>query len=71
MPRFPFPLGSPVPPPAVIPPPPPFWTGVGPNSLHWQAVHAGQIPRFEHIFPQESGAQQQWKRDTEPPFGTP
>lgn len=67
-----FPLGAGIPaapPPA--PPTPPFWTALGPDALGWQAVTAGQMPRFEHIFPQEPGADQQWRRDTDSPFGTP
>ena len=70
MPHLPFPLGATIPAVVVPPPPPPFWTAVGPGSLSWQAVTGGQIPRFEHIFPQESGAEQQFVKITEPPFGT-
>ena len=70
--RFPFTFG--VAGPAVVPPPPPpppFWTNVTHSALAWMAVRGGQIPRFEHIFPQESGSDQQFVRDTDEPFGTP
>lgn len=60
MPRLPFPLGAIAPPPATIPPPPPFWTPGTARALSWTALQAGQIPRFEHIYPQESGAAQQF-----------
>ena len=72
MPRFPFAWGSgteAAPPPP--PPEPPFWTPVTAHSLGWQAVHGGQMPRFEHIWPQESGAEQQFVKITTPPVGTP
>ena len=71
MPRFPLTLGATVSGIIIPPPPPPFWTPLGKNSLGWQAVSAGQMPRFEHVFPQESGGDQQFKRDTTPPIGTP
>lgn len=57
------------PPPA--PPAPPFWTNISHSALQWMAVRGGQIPRFEHIFPQQSGSDQQFVRDTTAPFGTP
>ena len=68
---FPLPLGSTVP--AIVEPPsePPFWTNVTHSSLQWIAHSQGQIPRFEHVFPQESGSDQQFVRDTDEPFGTP
>ena len=72
MPRFPFSWGAGIaaePPPP--PPEPPFWVPVTSGPLGWQAVTAGQIPRFEHIYPQEPGADQQWVRDRDEPFGTP
>ena len=73
MPRFffPFPLGATVPPVVIPPPPPPFWGTVGVGTLSWSAVHAGPLPRFEHIYPQESGGEQQFVKITDPPFGTP
>ena len=63
MPRFlfPFPMGAEpgaAPPPP--PPPPPFWTKLARGALTWQFVTAGQLPRFEHIYPQEAGAEQQF-----------
>jgi hypothetical protein len=70
--RFPFGWGSATP--SVPPPPPPeppFWTNITHAALTWFAVRGNQMPRFEHVFPQESGADQQFVRDTEPPFGTP
>ena len=70
--RFPFTFGVAGPavaPPA--PPAPPFWTNVTHSSLHWIAHRAGRLPRFEHIFPQESGADQQFTQITESPFGVP
>ena len=60
MPRFPLSLGARVPPPTVIPPPPPFWTNLTANALGWQRVRMGLMPRLEHVFPQESGAAQQF-----------
>lgn len=71
MPQFPLTLGATVPAIVVPPPPPPFWVNLTAGSLQWNAVRAGQMPRFEHIFPQEPGADQQWRRDTDEPFGTP
>ena len=73
MPRLMFgvPWGATVPPIVVPPPPPPFWTPVTGNTLHWQAVRGGRMPRFEHVFPQESGADQQFVKLTTPPTGTP
>lgn len=71
MPRFPFSWGARVPPAVVIPPPPPFWSPVTANALGWQGVHAGLLPRFEHVFPQESGSAQQFVKLTTPPTGTP
>ena len=71
MPRFPLTLGAITPPPTVIPPPPPFWSPVGRHTLAWQAVSAGQMPRFEHIWPQEPGGDQQFVKITEPPIGAP
>lgn len=62
MPRFPFSWGATVPPIVVPPPPPPFWGAVGRTALAWHAVAADVIPRFEHIFAQESGAEQQFKK---------
>ena len=60
MPRYPLPLGSTALVPPVPPPPPPFWVPVEGNSVHWQAVTAGRMPRFEHLYPQTSGAEQQF-----------
>jgi hypothetical protein len=71
MPRFPLTLGTTVPPVVIPPPPPPFWGAVTSASLGWHAVHAGRMPRFEHVWPQESGAEQQFVKITKPPFGTP
>ena len=71
MPRFPFSWGAGTP--ALPPPPPPtppFWVPVTKDSLTWQAVRGGQMPRFEHVFPQESGVDQQFVKITDPPFGT-
>ena len=62
MPSFPFPLGSTVLGVVVPPPPPPFWTPVTANAFAWQGSRAGQMPRFERVFPQESGAEQQFVR---------
>jgi len=71
MPRHPLNLGStslqaPAPPPV-----PPFWTPVTAGGLAWQAVSGGQMPRFEHVWPQESGGDQQFVKITDPPIGTP
>jgi hypothetical protein len=57
---FLFPLGSPTPPVVIPPPPPPFWGPVTAGPLAWQAVGAATMPRFEHVFPQESGVGQQF-----------
>ena len=70
MPRFPLTLGSTSLVPIIPPPPPPFWGIVTSDGLSWQAVSVGLIPRFEHVFPQESGAAQQFVKITTPPFGT-
>lgn len=69
MPRFffPFPLGpapeAEAPPP---PPTPPFWTNLAASALNWNAVRAGVMPRFEHVYPQEPGAEQQWTKVRDP-----
>lgn len=64
MPRFflPFPLGATVPAIVEPPPPPPFWVPVTAGSLNWNGVRAGLMPRFEHIYPQESGGEQQFNK---------
>ena len=66
MPRFPFPLGSTVPAVIIPPPPPPFWGIVTRDGLSWQQVSVGLMPRFEHTFPQTSGADQQFVKITTP-----
>jgi len=71
MPRFPITLGATVPGIVIPPPPPPFWVPAGKNALAWQAVSAGQMPRFEHVWPQEPGGDQQFVKITDPPIGTP
>ena len=71
MPRFPLTLGSTVVAAPTPPASPALWTNLGPGAISWIAVGAGPIPRFEHIFPQESGAEQQFVKVTDPPFGTP
>ena len=71
MPRFPLSLGATVPAVVIPPPPPPFWVDLAKDSLSWHAVSKDLMPRFEHVFPQESGADQQFVKITEPPFGTP
>jgi hypothetical protein len=72
IPRLPFSWGAGTPAEPPPPPPePPFWGPVTSGALAWQAVRAGQMPRFEHVFPQESGSEQQFVKITEPPFGTP
>ena len=71
MPRFPITLGATVPPPVIIPPPPPFWGIITRDGLSWQAVSAGLMPRFEHVWPQEPGGDQQFVKITTPPIGTP
>jgi hypothetical protein len=72
MPRFPlFPWGATVP---AIPEPepePPFWTNLGKSALAWSAIAGDVMPRFEHIFAQEAGAEQQFVKLTTPPTGAP
>lgn len=62
MPRLMFGIawGASVPPVVIPPPPPPFWVTLTADTLQWQAVTVGQIPRFEHIYPQDSGIAQQF-----------
>ena len=62
MPRFPFSWGARVPPVLVPPPPPPLWMTVTTGALSWQRVRAGLLPRFEHLFPQESGSAQRFRK---------
>ncbi len=66
MPRFPFSWGATVPAAVVAPPVPPFWRSVTGTSLHWYRVRAALLPRFEHVFPQESGAAQQFVKRPPP-----
>lgn len=60
MPRHPLSLGATIPPIVEPPPPPPLWVPVTALGHHWVGVRGGQIPRFEHIYPQESGAARQF-----------
>ena len=57
---FLFPLGSPTQSVMTPPPLPPFWTRLSAAGLVWNGIHAATMPRFEHVFPQESGAEQQF-----------
>lgn len=62
MPRYPFPLGATVPPQPSTTTAPPFWTKLGPSAIHWQSRDTQPLPRFEHIYPQQSGGQQGFVR---------
>lgn len=62
MPRFPLSLGATVPAIVEPPPPPPFWTPLSAGALNWNRTRGGILPRFEHIYPQESGADQQFRK---------
>lgn len=64
MPRlfFPFPMGATVPAVVVPPPPPPFWTKLSADGLNWNAVAGRRMPRFEHVYPQEGGGDQAFKK---------
>ena len=64
--RFPFPLGSEAAVVVVPPAEPTFWTNITAASLNWVASRGGRLPRFEHIYPQESGAEQQWSKVQDP-----
>ena len=55
-----FPMGSATPSVSTPAPAPPFWTSVAAPSLAWRGVQAATMPRFEHVFPQESGIEQQF-----------
>lgn len=60
--RFPFVWG---PAEVVVPPPfvpPPFWGAVGANVLLWNRDQAGPLPRFQHIYAQTAGVDQQFQR---------
>lgn len=61
MPRHPLTLGSTILAPVIAPAPPPFWTPLVPAALSWNLSRGGQIPRFEHVYPQESGGEQQFR----------
>ena len=69
MPRHPLPLGAgveTVPPTPTPTPAPPFWTPLVPAAMSWNLSRGASMPRFEHIFPQESGADQQWVKVEDP-----
>jgi len=36
------------------PPEPPFWTKDTPGALTWQTRGAQVLPRFQHLYPQDS-----------------
>lgn len=63
--RFPW-VWSPAPEAEPPPPPPPapFWTKDTPGSLAWSGRQAALLPRFQHLYPQESGIG--WQK-AEPP----
>lgn len=60
---FPFIWGSPSVDTVTVPPaPPPRWSNLGSSAQNWGSVHAAILPRFQHIYPQESGGEQQFRR---------
>lgn len=57
MPRlfFPFAWGTPSTDTVIVPPaPPPFWVKNAPGVVSWRADGAPQLPRFQHIYPQDT-----------------
>ena len=67
--RFPF-VWSPLVEVVVVPPVvPPVWTNVAAAVHAWQVQAAPVLPRFQHIYPQESGGEQQFVRIPAPVRG--
>lgn len=52
--RFPFTWGAPVVAEPPAPEVPPFWVKDTPGVVAWHADGAQLLPRFEHIYPQDS-----------------
>lgn len=58
---FPFRWGSPSVDTVIIPPAaPPFWVKDTPGVVAWHVEGASLLPRFEHVYPQEAGGEQQF-----------
>lgn len=65
-----FPLGSTALTPPEAPPTPPFWGPLSADALNWNGVRANRMPRFEHVYPQEAGASQQFAKVAGPHSGS-
>lgn len=56
MPRlfFPFVWGAPSVDTVLVVTTPPFWTKDAPGSMAWRSEAAELLPRFQHLYPQDS-----------------